>query len=493
MNINRFSQFLLLAFFSVSISSCEKKDPEVSTPEDKISAEALSANSFILDYMDYFYLWSEEVPKGLDVTSYEDSKEFFNEFIYEGTSENYDKELEANSDGDSWSFITDDLQGLLDYFNGIRTTSGYYPYSYLIEEGSENLVLVVAYVYDNSPASDASLKRGSVIMQIDGKDLTAQNVNELYSQESYSITMGEFDFNTKKFVLLNETKTITKAEIDTNPIIKSEIYNIDGVKVAYLLYNSFIHSYDNQLISEFEKYKAEGVTELVLDLRYNGGGAVTSALNIASMIAPKSAIGEVFLKKQFNTKLQAEFINDPNYGESYLENNLSDKAYGNEDDGGIIGTSLPNLNLNRVYILGLNGTASSSEIVINGLEPYMTVMTVGEKTYGKNVASTTFQNKEYPNWAIQPIIFKSANADGKSDYWNGIAARIAAEDNPIYGDFGYDNINETFEPMLHAALADIAGIVTKKQAFDDIGFKIENMPVENPRLNTIMIYDIKNK
>ena len=211
------------------------------------------------------------------------------------------------------------------------------------------------------------------------------------------------------------------------------------------------------------------------------------------MIAPQGAIGKVFLKKQFNAKLQSEFLNDPNYGADYLQDNLSNKAYGHEGDNGILGTSLPNLNLNRVYIIGLDGTASASELVINGLEPYMkgNVITVGQQTHGKYTASTTFTNEDYGNWAIQPIIFKSANADGKSDYWDGLPPIIEIEDKPIYGDFGYDKINNRFEPMLSAALSDIAEPIAKKQAFDGIDFKTKKMPVENPGLNTTMIYDVE--
>ena len=479
-NINIFFGIILLSLATIS---CNKNE------EPTISKEALSVNEFVLEYMDYFYLWTDKIPADLDPKSTEDSKEFFNKVVYNGTEDTYDQDIEANRNGDRWSFITDDLQGLLDYFNGVRTTAGYMPYAYLAEEGSDKLVLVVKYVYANSPASAVGLKRGSIIMEIDGKDLTNENINDLFKQESYEITLGTFDENTGKFSLTNKTETITKKEIHTNPIIKSEIYNINGTKIAYLLYNSFIHKYDNFLITEFEKFKAEGVTELVLDLRYNGGGAVSSAINIASMIAPKEAIGSVFLKKEYNSSLQKLYLEDPRYGEEYLQDRLSDKATGYKDDG-VLGTSLTNLNLNRVYVIGLNGTASASELVINGLRPYMTVVTVGGDTHGKYTASTTFQSKEYTNWAIQPIIFKSSNADGETDYWNGFPATIKVRDQPITGDFGYDETSKTGEEMLIAALNDISGVTAKKEKEQIAKYEVKKIPVENAKLNTTMIYDI---
>lgn len=485
MGLLKIYKIIFLALVMSTVMSCNKED-------STISKEALNVNEFVLDYMDYFYLWTAEVSTNLDPKGTRDSKDFFDKVVYKGTSATYDSDLDANRDGDRWSFITDDLQGLLDYFNGVRTSAGYYSYAYRIGE-TGNLALVVAYVYENTPASEANFKRGTVILKVDGQDLTDENINTLLSQESYVATMGEYDFGNKEFVSLNKTSEIIKREIHTNPIIKSEIYNIDGVKIAYLLYNSFIHNYDDELIVEFQKYKDAGVTELVLDFRYNGGGAVSSALNISSMIAPQSAIGEVFLKKKYNDKLQDTYLNDSRYGKGYLEDKLSSVAYGFEDDGGIKGTVLPNLDLNRVYVIGLEGTASASELVINGLEPYMPgrVITVGGRTHGKYTASTTFKNKDYPNWAIQPIIFKSANANDVSDYWNGFEAKLSVDDQPIYGDFGYDVDLRVGEKMLTEAINDITDRAAKKESFEEVTYDVVKMPVSNSRLSTTMIYDVK--
>jgi C-terminal processing protease CtpA/Prc len=483
-----YKSIILFTILAFTLVSCHKKESN-----ESISEEAQNVNSFILEYMDYFYLWNDKIPSNLDTKIDNDSKVFFNKVIYKGTSDTYDENINANRNGDRWSFITDDLQGLIDYFNGVRTTGGYMPYAYLMEEGSNRLVLVVKYVYDNSPASEVGIKRGSIIMKIDGKDLTSENVNELFSQESYEITLGKYNYTTNEFELINKTEKINKRVVYTNPILRSEIYEIDDIKIAYLLYNSFIHDYDDELIAEFEKYKTEGVTELVLDLRYNGGGSVSSALNISSMIAPEDAIGKVFLKKQYNPALQQEFINDPSYGKDFLEDKLTNKAYGFTDDGGIKDTPLPNLNLSRVYVIGLNGTASASELVINGLRPYMNVVTVGETTHGKYTASSTFKNKTYTNWAIQPIIFKSANALDVSDYWNGFAASIPEGDFPLNGDFGYDVETKKGEAMLVAALKDITGkeLLSKQKEIENIDFRGIEVKNEKDNLKTTMIYDLE--
>ncbi|MEN8139065.1 MAG: S41 family peptidase [Bacteroidota bacterium] len=488
--MSNFKYYIIsLLAFTLFTTSCHK-DKDIDNPPVEINEEALNVNTFILENMNDYYLWTDNIPDDLDPKSTENSIEFFEQTRYRGDTGEYDAETGIYKNGDPWSFITDDLQGLIDYFNGVRKSTGYYLYAYSLNDGTDNFALVVAYVYANSPASEAGLKRGSVIMKIDGEYVNQYNANELLSRESYDITLGSFDFINEKFDLLDETKTITSVELNTNPIIKSEVYDINGTKVAYLLYNSFIHNYDNELIAEFEKYKSEGVTELVLDFRYNGGGSVASAINIASMIAPQNAIGSVFLKKMYNEGLQNFLINSPDYGQEFLEDNLSSSAYGYEDDG-IVGSAMPNLDLNRVYVIGQEGTASASELVINGLIPYMNVITVGDRTHGKYVASITIENEKYTNWAIQPIVFKSANANDETDYWDGFEAQLAVEDHPIYGDFGVNILSGYVEPMLYTALSDIEGTLAKKQLFSPVSNTVVKMPVEKANLSQTMVYDIK--
>ncbi|MCK5781868.1 MAG: hypothetical protein KAH10_04725 [Flavobacteriales bacterium] len=476
-------RLFIIPFFAIafSLTSCYKdKDEPINGGQD---SEALSVNKFILENMTNYYLWTDHIPGNLDPSSTDDSKAFFEKMRYKGVGD--------DTKGDPWSFITDDLQGLLEMFEGIRTSKGYYLYGYSRGENDDRLALVVAYAYNNSPASEAGLTRGSVILEIDGNDLTSANVNQFLSKESYSITLGEYDRENETFILLDETRTLTAVELSTNPIIKSEIYDIKGTKIAYLLYNSFIHKYDRELIYEFEKYKAEGVSELILDFRYNGGGSVASALNISSMIAPKSDIGKVFLKKEYNTVLQDYLLNHPNYGEDFLEDKLTSEAYGYGEDDDITGMPLTNLDLDRVYIIGLDGTASASELVINGLKPYMNVITLGDRTHGKYVASITIQDETYDNWAIQPIVFKSANANGETDYWNGFTPALEASDWPHLGDFGIDKENNYVEHILAFAIADITGSSAKSIENIDIEKSSVKMPFENSKLDRGMVYDIK--
>lgn len=467
--------YLYILLFVYIFHSCTKKE------EDSKISEIENVNMFSLDNMKYYYLWENLIPKNITGKSNEDPKKFFDRLTYKGNA--------TDTKGDPWSFITDDLEGLLSYFSGVRKTPGFYLYKYNISEDSDNIALVVAYVYTNSPAYIAGLKRGSIIMKIDGKALTNDNVSSLLNNDTYEITLGKKENDT--FVATSEKKSISVVELNADPILKSDIYTVNGTKIAYLLYNSFTHNYDQELITEFEKYKNEGVSELVLDLRYNGGGSVATAINIASMVVPKEAIGKVFLKKIYNKELQDYFVNNPKYGTSFLEDKLSDKASGYEGDN-VVGTNLPNLNLSKIYIIGLNGTASASELIINGLKPYMNVITVGEKTLGKYVASITLKNKVYTNWAIQPIVFKSANADDETDYWDGFQPDINIKDRPDLGDFGRDENTGYTEPMLDEAIKDITGVSSKKESYKVYkDYKINEISNDYNGLDKVMLYDIK--
>ncbi|MCK5824238.1 MAG: hypothetical protein KAG96_02395 [Ichthyobacteriaceae bacterium] len=475
------SYLLIISIFLLSVSSCDKTQ-DLEPKETKTEKE--SVNAYIKEYMSYYYLWNKEIPKELDANS--DSKDYFKSMLYKGSG--------ADTRGDKWSFITDDLQGLLANFEGVYKSTGYWPKTYPVKEGSDKFVFVVSYAYENSSAANAGLKRGDIIIKIDGEYLTSKNATSLYYKESYIATIGKYNSETKEFTATDKTVNLKSEELKENPILRDTVYNVDGHKVGYLVYNSFTHNYDKALIEVFEKFKSEGIEELVLDLRYNGGGAVTSAMNLSSMIAPEDKIGKIFATRQYNDDLQAAFIKDPEFGPDFLEDKLTSTAYFQEDTDPVKGLTLPNLNLNRVYIIGLRGTASSSELVINGLTPYMEVKLVGQNTHGKYVGSITLPNEDYKNWAMQPIVLKMKNADGNTDYWNGFAPDILGTDNPLSGNFGYNETEKTGEELLMLAIKDITGggIVAKKQTTNNIKSTWE-LPSILQNSSNGMIYDVAGK
>ena len=216
------------------------------------------------------------------------------------------------------------------------------------------------------------------------------------------------------------------------------------------MYNGFYPNYESELNNAFGSLKSQGITELVLDLRYNSGGSVDTATRLASMITGQFA-GQVFAKEQWNVKVEDYYnATDP----ARLLNLFTTKI--------INGTAINSLNLSKVYVLTSAGTASASELVINGLEPYINVVQIGDDTVGKNVGSVTlydsptFSKKDVNpkhKYAMQPLVLKIVNKVGFGDYIHGLPPDTTLKEN--LGNLGVLGNQE--EPLLNAAITRILG------------------------------------
>jgi hypothetical protein len=223
------------------------------------------------------------------------------------------------------------------------------------------------------------------------------------------------------FVSNGKSVTVTKVELQTNPILADTIIAWSGKKVGYLAYSQFLTSFDDSLRAIFGRFKTAGVNELVLDFRYNGGGYVVSSDLITNLTVKDAAarVGKVMNKKVYNATYTA-----------YLEKNSGSSAFETlfKSEANNLGT------LNRVFVLTAGNTASASELVINNLLPFMDVILIGENTYGKNVGSFTITdpNKRW-DYGLQPITFLTNNAIGKSDYGtvSGFTPNYILKDNVL--------------------------------------------------------------
>jgi C-terminal processing protease CtpA/Prc len=222
------------------------------------------------------------------------------------------------------------------------------------------------------------------------------------------------------------------------------------------MYNAFYSNYDNQLNAAFETLKSQRITDLVLDLRYNGGGSILSSARLASMITG-TFTGQVFAKEQWNAKIESYFAaNDP----ESLKNLFIDK----------IGTTpINSVNMTKVYILTSESTASASELVINGLKPYITVVQIGDVTTGKNVGSVTLydsptfgKENRNPNhrYAMQPLVLKIVNSVGFGDYQSGLEPTFLLKETistlGVLGNSEIKIINNKEWPFSNEPLLDLA-------------------------------------
>jgi C-terminal processing protease CtpA/Prc len=255
--------------------------------------------------------------------------------------------------------------------------------------------------------------------------------------------------------------------------------DVNGTKIAYLMYNGFTSGYNEQLNTVFGQFITDGATELVLDLRYNPGGSVNSSRLLASMVYGTNT-SELYVKQRWNDKIQG-----------LLKKEQLEDYFANKTDEG---TSLNSLNLSKVYVLATGSSASASELVMNGLAPYVNVFHIGETTRGKNEFSVTMvddidndyiyradrENKINPSnrWAMQPLMGRNENSDGFSDYTSGLVPDVVLkEDLANLGILG--DINE---PLLARAIQEITGVSAKR----DFSVQLPINEVSNSKMFTVI-------
>ncbi|WP_034886187.1 S41 family peptidase [Gillisia sp. JM1] len=444
-----FKTVLLTLLFGTVFTSCssdqDDEKPAVAigpTPE----TVDLTVENFVYRGMNEIYLYKADVPVLAD--------DFFaNEVEKNDFLDNFASPEDLFYDGltasqDRFSFIVDDYVELENTFSGISKTTGLSYGLVRYCQGCSEVFAFVRYILPNTPAADSGLKRGDIITRVNGQQINDTNFGSLFAPDSFTVGLGTLEGDT--ITDTDETFDLTKIEYNTNPVFIAKTLDIEGQKVGYLMYNSFTADYDPQLNDAFGKFKADGVTDLILDLRYNGGGSVRTATDLASMITGGFA-GELFMREQWNAEYQAFFESD---APERLLNNFNTTLK--------TGENINSLNLSQVYVITTNRSASASELVINGLNPYINVVQVGETTTGKFQASVTLydspnfgRNNANPThtYAIQPLVLKSVNSAGVSDYVNGLDPDVEISEN--FRELGV--LGDVSEPLLNAAVNTILG------------------------------------
>ncbi|MCF7568550.1 S41 family peptidase [Sabulilitoribacter arenilitoris] len=448
------NHFFIIFLLSISILSCSKdKTPEVEA--DKPITLNNEVNDFIWNGMNEIYLWQSKIPN-LSDTRFDNQDEYFtflNSFDKPETL--FDNLLYQKDIVDRFSFLVDDYVALENSFQGTTKSNGL-DFSLGRIGNSDDIFGYVRYVANQSNASTKDIKRGDFFMSVNNTQLTINNYQNLLFGENDTYTLGMADINNNSISLNGKNVELTKSDFTENPILINKVIDANGIKVGYLMYNSFIADFDSALNDVFTQFKTDGITELVLDLRYNPGGRVSSAIILSSMITGQFT-DEVFSTEVWNSKYQNYFeTNNP----EYLINRFTDKQLDN--------SPITSINLSKVYVLTTNGTASASELVINCLDPYIDVVQIGTNTTGKYTASVTLYDS--PNYskdnintnhkfAIQPLVLKSANKNGVTDYFNGLTPDHIITYNTSSGIANGENIinlgvlGDENEPFLEKALS----------------------------------------
>lgn len=498
-------KFLFLPLvISLLFINCKKStDDEPIIAEKPIEKPVVEAK-LVADYpvqdfmwkaMNAFYFWQEDVSDLADTRFATDSiyAEYLSnetnpeEFFYKICNK-HERIVGDATAVDRFSFLSENYKDLTQGFAGISKSNGL-EFRLSRYSTGNGVYGYVTYVIPNSNAATKDIKRGDFFTKVNGVDLNLENYRELLFGDTDTYTLDIATVVNNTITPTNKPDvTLTKEEgLQENPILIKKVIDYNGLKIGYLLYNSFVANYDEQLNDAFGEFKTANINELILDFRYNGGGRGSSAIQIASSVYG-SKTNELFMKRRYNSKIQSIL----NVGEG--ENNFTDKT--------IDGTTLNTLDLSSVYVITSGSTASASELVINGLEPYVNVIQVGTTTVGKNEFSNTLvddidngyfysQNREENinpdnQWAIQPLFGRVENADGFSDYTGGLVPdHVLGEDPANLGVLG-----DVIEPLLALTLNAISGTTAKidfTPAFpvDDV---ISSSTLYKP-MNNLMLMD----
>ena len=423
--------------------------------DDDFPSPSVSVNDFVWKAMNHWYYWQEQSPN-LGDNRFSGNAEYTDFLNSQQTDELFYNLLYDYGNTDRFSWIVDDYEALDNSFAGINLSFGM-DYGLVRLNQNSNIVFgYVQYVLPNSPASNAGFQRGDIFTKINGSQLTTSNYNELLAQNAATFGLGYLQngelFNS------NENISINKTQINENPVYISTVINSGGHKIGYLMYNAFRANYNDELNDAITYLKTQQITDLVVDLRYNGGGSVQTAAYFASMITGQFN-GQDFTKLTFNARRS-----DNN--STYKFENEAKSFNDHLEESGTFQVS--KLNLNKIYVLTSRSSASASEMLISCLKPYIEVVTIGTATYGKTVGSITLYDSPSTyytstsginpshKWAMQPIVFEYRNSQNQSSPTQGILPNY--EINEIHYLENLQPLGNPAEPLLNQAISLISGI-----------------------------------
>ena len=449
----------IIVFLALSMlgSGCRKQVPdEYSQLDQETRQQRKYVNTFAWNVMNTYYLWRDEIAPALEKwQTWEEPIQKVADIRYKNA---------AGKDIDHWTMLTDDFASLEGGVSGHTRTLGMDFLLYYADQTHSRICAVVTYTFKAAPAAQAGLKRGDAIMTVDGLEMTPDNYQKIVRERLLgggTVKLGLSD---------GRSVTVTAADMYEDPVQTVRILERPGgKKVGYLHYTSFTLDSCEDLVDVFDDFVREGINDLVLDLRYNGGGYLITEEVLASMLAPVSVVkaGSILYQEVFNSKLAAEMKVEP----TCFETTFTFRSGGELK---VVTTAGSNPDLPRLYVLVTRASASASESLVCGLRPYMDVILLGGRTGGKFCAGYLMEasawyesvkesleegesKKARPyvdNWGIYVMYSRYADCNGVTlSMPDGIAPDVEVDDDPLDG-FALGDPGET---MLSAALSLIEG------------------------------------
>lgn len=431
--------------FGLSLTSC---DPEEIIEQIKPDAKKTKLYTYVSDLMHDVYYWYKDVPANISHSLSPDVFDYFDRHL-------------VSQDRWSWMMTGEEY---LDDNAGVSTSYGA-SYAQPVEYFNDYSIRV-KYVFPNTPMSENGVKRGWELTHVNNTPVMDLVRNNTFNSEMAKST-NTFTF--KDLNNVSKTFTTSAREISTRSYFAREVYTskeFPGLtkSVGYFNYYTFNAYMLKDIDDAMAIFKTAGIKHLILDLRYNGGGDGRATQLLANYIASASADGKLIAKREHNDKY------------SSLDNKVENMT--------IIKRIAGSLDLERIYILGSKGTASASEVIINGFKPLMDVIQVGTTTYGKPngmyVLSYPENNYDNPEYIFLPIAFFSVNIDGKGHYLNGLEPDHYRPDD-LYHEFG---VNEDWVKacLTHSATGSFPALPPKAASVKSEGAMFR-IPVESDSPN----------
>lgn len=386
--------------------------------------DVASQNQFVVDVMRSFYLWHDELPPDIDISAY-DSPESLIVALRQGH--------------DRWSRVSSIVTSDALYMEGMYIGTGFRTLR------DDERRLWVSNVVVGSPGGNAGLVRGDEILAING--LT---VAELDETDGWTEAYGEnlpgvsATFEVRHSDDVVESVVVTKDWIQLITVPIAEVLDgPDGTKVGYYMLDKLVAPTKDELEVAFEQFKANGVTSLVIDARYSSGGLLAVAGRNTSLALGAAHGGEVAYQYLFNADLS--------------DQNATTRMEARDNSLGV----------DRIVALTSSNTNSATELLINALRPYAEVTLIGTDTGGKPYGMKGF---EFCDKRVYPIVYRLANADGDTDYVDGLPADCYATDDVFH------ELGDPQEGMLAAALAYLADGSCESQPMPAPGAPLSRAP-----------------
>ena len=423
---------LALAFIGLAVACKKTTSPGMITTPPPGSQSDLLKDSVYL-YSKEVYLWDELVT---DYTK-------FNPRGYSGATdlqvaENVMNGIRALQPLDRFSFVTtkEESAGLQ---TGAKKEFGFFIKSASMDLAMpmDSIFWFVSYVYNTSPAGMGGVQRGWRITKVNGTviDYSSSSIN-LLNEVFFGATNNAL-FQFMKQDGADASVNLAKSTFVANSVLHRSVLTSGSTKMGYMVFNQFFGETSRKELGDvFSYFEGQGITDLIVDLRYNPGGSTQTQDTLANLIAPQSANGKTMYKYVYNKTLQQN-------QHQLIRKKL---GYGNlfeEANNTQLFKKAGSLQLTRVFFIVSGSSASASELLINNLKPHMTVKIVGDTTYGKPVGF--FPIPVY-DLAVYPISFKTVNSSGNADFYTGFIpdALVADGVNKSWGDPN--------EPSLGAAM-----------------------------------------